>query len=170
MIPSHPVGTPDSPLQNLWAPGTERVRSWSYRTPSVCRQEPEVLGRMRPAHTGNAGARPRPTAPSARPFGVGISAAHGGPSRLMERGEVRGGGRGPQHTVLPTRYSQALSTQVAVVSVGDVVRTTDGLIGDGAGDGRRGIPLVNTAVHLWLTQRMACFLLASSWAILASVG
>lgn len=99
-----------------------------------------------------------------------MSTAHAGLSRCVERGEVPGGGRGPQHTVLPTSYSQALSTQVALVSVGDVVRTTDGLIGDGAGDGRHGIVLVNTAVHLWLTQRMACFLLASSWTTLASVG
>lgn len=55
---------------------------------------------------------------------------------------------GPNFLFFPARYSQALSTQVAFIPIGDVVRTTNRQVRDGARDGHHWVLLVNAAVHL----------------------
>lgn len=59
-------------------------------------------------------------------------------------------GTGPSFFPLPApvRYSQALSTQEAFIPIGDVVRTTNRHVCDGARDSHHWVLLVNAAVHL----------------------
>lgn len=50
------------------------------------------------------------------------------------------------------RYSQVLNAQVTFIPIGNVVRTTNRQVCDGAGDGHHWVLLVNTAVHLQQAQ------------------
>ena len=79
-------------------------------------------------------------------------------------------GSRPSFPFVPVGYSQALGTQVAFIPVGDVVRTTNRQVCDGAGDGHHRVLPVNAAVHLQPTRENALLASWSSgWAALASV-
>lgn len=81
---------------------------------------------------------------------MGISTAHAELSRLMEEESFAVEGTGPSFFPFPAPmgYSQALSTQVAFIPIGDVVRTTNRHVCDGARDSHHWVLLVDAAVHL----------------------
>lgn len=80
---------------------------------------------------------------------MGISTVDG---VKQAQGKVCGGRHWPQLLFFPSRYSQAFGTQVAFIPIGDIVRTTNRHVRDGARDGHHWVLLVNAAVHLWETQ------------------